>query len=149
MANLGFFWRIEVKKLFWWAWLKVSKFQNEFMKSFFLPKNEPKIVRISALLCGTVQGKNPDIWFIFWEKKWLYEFILKGLVQFWPSFYTSWDKVEQTLYRPLEPPCCLKEVAKKSLSRYLLPFRTFRPTLFPKPVSWLRLFLPLLTANRL
>ena len=29
--------------------LKVSKFQNEFMKSLFLPKYEPKIVRISAL----------------------------------------------------------------------------------------------------
>ena len=29
--------------------LKVSKFQNEFMKSSFLPKYEPKIVRISAL----------------------------------------------------------------------------------------------------
>ena len=28
--------------------LKVSKFQNEFMKSSFLPKYEPKIVRISA-----------------------------------------------------------------------------------------------------
>ena len=28
--------------------LKVSKFQNEFMKSLFLPKYEPKIVRISA-----------------------------------------------------------------------------------------------------
>ena len=29
--------------------LKVSKFQNEFMKSSFLPKYERKIVRISAL----------------------------------------------------------------------------------------------------
>ena len=29
--------------------LKVSKFQNEFMKSSFLPKYEPKIVKISAL----------------------------------------------------------------------------------------------------
>ena len=29
--------------------LKVSKFQNEFMKSPFLPKYERKIVRISAL----------------------------------------------------------------------------------------------------
>ena len=34
--------------------LKVNKFQNEFMKSSFLPKYEPKIVRIS---------------FIFWEKR--------------------------------------------------------------------------------
>ena len=32
------------------AWCrKVTKFQNEFMKSSFLPKCEPKIVRISAL----------------------------------------------------------------------------------------------------
>ena len=29
--------------------LKVSKFQNEFMKSSFLPKYEQKIVMISAL----------------------------------------------------------------------------------------------------
>ena len=29
--------------------LKVSKIQNEFIKSSFLPKYEPKIVRISAL----------------------------------------------------------------------------------------------------
>ena len=29
--------------------IKVSKFKNEFMKSSFLPKYEPKIVRISAL----------------------------------------------------------------------------------------------------
>ena len=32
--------------------LKVSKFQNEFMKSSFLPKYEPKIVRISAAQLG-------------------------------------------------------------------------------------------------
>ena len=29
--------------------VKVSKFQNEFMKSSFLPKYEPNIVRISDL----------------------------------------------------------------------------------------------------
>jgi hypothetical protein len=29
--------------------IKVSKFQNEFMKSSFLPKYEPNIVKISAL----------------------------------------------------------------------------------------------------
>ena len=28
--------------------LKVSKFQNEYMKPSFLPKYEPKIVRISV-----------------------------------------------------------------------------------------------------
>jgi hypothetical protein len=32
-----------------WFPLKVSKFQNEFMKSSFLPKYERKIVKISAL----------------------------------------------------------------------------------------------------
>ena len=37
--------------------LKVSKLQNEFMKSSFLPKYEQKIVRISAL---TLQGRNSD-----------------------------------------------------------------------------------------
>ena len=30
-------------------WLKVSKSQNKFMKSSFLPKNERNIARISAL----------------------------------------------------------------------------------------------------
>ena len=38
--------------------LKVRQFQNEFMKSLFLPKYEQKIVKISAL---TTQGRNPDI----------------------------------------------------------------------------------------
>ena len=36
-----------------WKTLKVIKFQNEFMKSSFLPKHEPNIVRISALYCAT------------------------------------------------------------------------------------------------
>ena len=35
--------------------LKVSEFQNEFMK--FLPKYQQKIVKISAL---TTQGRNPN-----------------------------------------------------------------------------------------
>ena len=35
-----------------YGYLKVSKFQNEYMKSSFLPKYEPKIVRTSTL--------NPD-----------------------------------------------------------------------------------------
>ena len=49
--------------------LKVSKFQNEFMKSSCLPKYEPNIVRISALYCATLQGKTPyNIQFIFWER---------------------------------------------------------------------------------
>ena len=47
--------------------LKVSKFQNEFMKSSFLPKYEPNIGRISALYCATLQGRCPyNFWFIFW-----------------------------------------------------------------------------------
>ena len=41
--------------------LKVSKFQNEFMKSSFLPKYEPNIVRISTLYCATLQGRNPSL----------------------------------------------------------------------------------------
>ena len=62
-----------VKSVIKMAILKVSKFQGEFMKSSFLPKYEPKIVQ-----CGTVQGRNPsNIWFIFWEKRWIHEFILK------------------------------------------------------------------------
>ena len=55
--------------------LKVRQFQNEFMKSSFLPKYERKIVKISAL---TKQGRNPDNFsFAFWEKRWLHKFILK------------------------------------------------------------------------
>ena len=41
--------------------LKVSKFQNEFVKPSFLPKYEQKIVKISALtIVHTTQGRNPD-----------------------------------------------------------------------------------------
>ena len=55
--------RLKVKDLK----LKVSQFQNEFMKSSFLPKYEQKIVKISAL---TTQGRNPDNFsFVFWEKR--------------------------------------------------------------------------------
>ena len=45
--------------------VKVSKFQNEFVKSLFLSKYGQKIVRISAL-CS--EGKNLDSFlFVFWE----------------------------------------------------------------------------------
>ena len=43
------------------ASLKVSYFQNDFMKSSFLPKYEQKIVRISAL-CS--EGRNLDNFFV-------------------------------------------------------------------------------------
>ena len=50
------------------------------MKSSFLPKCEWKIVMISAL---TTHGRNPDIFFfVFWEKWWLHQFILK-LTDLW------------------------------------------------------------------
>ena len=42
------------KKLAYWYILKVRQFQNEFMKSSFLPKYKQKIVRISALCSDTV-----------------------------------------------------------------------------------------------
>ena len=45
------------KKLAYWYILKVRQFQNEFMKSSFLPKYKQKIVRISAL-CS--EGRNLD-----------------------------------------------------------------------------------------
>ena len=49
------------------SYLKVRQFQNEFMKSLFLPKYEQKIVRISPL-CS--EGRNFDNFlFIFWEKR--------------------------------------------------------------------------------
>ena len=41
--------RIPLKNIDKIALIKVSKFENEFMKSSFLPKYERKIVRISAL----------------------------------------------------------------------------------------------------
>ena len=45
--------------------IKVSKFQNELMKSSFLPKFERESVRIPAL-----QGRNSDNFsFVFWEKQ--------------------------------------------------------------------------------
>ena len=51
---------------------------NEFMKSSFLQKYEPDIVRISALYCTTLQGRNPyNCWLIFWEKWWSHKFTLK------------------------------------------------------------------------
>ena len=39
---------------------KVRQFQNEFMKSSFLPKYEPKIVKISAL-CSKLILKLSDL----------------------------------------------------------------------------------------
>ena len=41
--------------------IKVSKFQNEFMKSSFLPKYEPNIVRIFALYCATLKVRLMNI----------------------------------------------------------------------------------------
>ena len=60
------------------ALLKVGKFQNEFMKSSFLPKCEPNIVRISALYSATLPDqKSLKFLFIFWEKRWFKKIILK------------------------------------------------------------------------
>ena len=56
--------------------LKVSKFQNEFMKLSFLPKYEPKIVRISAwaqyraeifTMFGSYFGRNDNFINSFWN----------------------------------------------------------------------------------
>ena len=48
--------------------LKVSYFQNELMKSSFLPRYEQIIARISVL---NSEGRNPDNFLIvFWEKQW-------------------------------------------------------------------------------
>ena len=49
--------------------IKVSKFQNEFMRSSFLPKYEPNIIRTSTFYSTTLQGRNPyNFGFIFWKK---------------------------------------------------------------------------------
>ena len=47
--------------------LKVRQFQNEFMKSSFLPKYEQKIVKISALTKGQLISKCP-FGVIVWTK---------------------------------------------------------------------------------
>ena len=51
---------------FWPTYLKVRQFQNEFMKSSFLPKYEQKIVKISALtlksLIDEQTGINEQAW---------------------------------------------------------------------------------------
>ena len=54
--------------------LKVIKFQNEFMKSSFLPKYERQIVRISALHTYTLQGRNPDNFSFIWHHKFILKF---------------------------------------------------------------------------
>ena len=41
--------------MYFYSKLKVGKLQNELMKSSFLPKYEPNIVRISALYCATLK----------------------------------------------------------------------------------------------
>ena len=47
--------------------VKISYFQNEFMKTSFLPKYKRKN-----------EGRNPDNFsFVFWEKQWIHKFILK------------------------------------------------------------------------
>ena len=77
MTLTGNAWCLHSKKVHKKFWslqpqLKVSKFQNVFMKSSFFPKYEPNIVRISPLYCAThtLQGRNlHNFWFIFWEKR--------------------------------------------------------------------------------
>ena len=61
--------------------LKVSKFQNKFMKSSFLQKYEPKIVRISALHI-TGQKSLIIIYGSYCGRyiRWLHKFILKFTV---------------------------------------------------------------------
>ena len=48
------------------AYIKVSYFQNEFMRSLFLPKYERKIVRNSTL---SSQGRNPDNFRLYFGRK--------------------------------------------------------------------------------
>ena len=45
--------------------VKVRQFQNEFMKSLFLPKYEQKIVGISSLSC---EGKNLDNFLLYFGR---------------------------------------------------------------------------------
>ena len=69
--------------------LKVRQFQNEFMKSSFLPKYEQKIAKISAL---TTQGRNPDNFlFVLWEKQWLHKFIQYSYLAFSMDISNFWS----------------------------------------------------------
>ena len=44
---------------FWsWLWIILRQFQNEFLKSSFLPKYEQNIVKISALTKGQIISKE-------------------------------------------------------------------------------------------
>ena len=76
--------------------LKVSKCQNEFMKSTFLPKYEANIVRISTLYCATLNraeiltiflsyfGRNDDFINSFW-------YLLTFMIKFFHSFDIFWS----------------------------------------------------------
>ena len=60
ISQISYKYLYEYYRLQSYRYLKVSKFQNEFMKSSFLPKYEPNFVRMSALYtyCATLQGRN-------------------------------------------------------------------------------------------
>ena len=73
--------------------LKVRQFQNEFMKSSFLPKYKQKIVRISAL-CS--EGRNLyDFLFIFWEKRCLINSFWNLLTFSQSAEFLAWTQVQK------------------------------------------------------
>ena len=50
---------------------------NDWMRSLFLTKCQPKITRISALSFYKLQGRNPgNNLLAFWEKRWPHKFTL-------------------------------------------------------------------------
>ena len=90
---------------------QVRQFQNEFMKSSF--------VKISAL---TTQGRNPDNFlFVFWEKRWPHEFILKLSVNFKRTLLSHhFDQKTNTFFLRISALASVKSSNQKSINlRYI------------------------------
>ena len=70
--------------------LKVSSIQNESMRSSFLPKCQPNILRISALPFNKLSGPSDpsNSWLAFWKKQWPHKFILT-----WTDLYNASNMV--------------------------------------------------------
>ena len=62
------------------------------MRSSFLPKSQPKFLKISALPSNKLPGqKSLKFWLAFWEKRWPHKIILNSV---WPVVLMSeqiWD----------------------------------------------------------
>ena len=78
-----------------------------------------KIVKISAL---TTQGRNPDNFlFVFWEKRWPHEFILKLSVNFKRTLLSHhFDQKTNTFFLRISALASVKSSNQKSINlRYI------------------------------